>query len=183
MEIKTAFNVGDEIHFMSGKTPKCLRVAWINITVPEGYEIDKENSTFGCIKFKKKALTYDDVAKALFEGKRTKYFNALGAIKEGVMYNEYACPSNVVNTSQAECIYAFNKLMNVARYLNEKTLNWDDDAQTKWHIYYDNQAGALGFSCNGFLQFSNVYFDSEGHAKQAIEILGEDTVKKALGVF
>lgn len=35
MEIKTAFNVGDEIHFMSGKTPKCLRVAWINITVPD----------------------------------------------------------------------------------------------------------------------------------------------------
>lgn len=28
----------------------------IKITVPEGYEIDKENSTFECIKFKKKAL-------------------------------------------------------------------------------------------------------------------------------
>lgn len=26
----------------------------INITVPEGYEIDKENSTFECIKFKKR---------------------------------------------------------------------------------------------------------------------------------
>lgn len=30
----------------------------IKITVPEGYEIDKENSTFECIKFRKKVLTY-----------------------------------------------------------------------------------------------------------------------------
>lgn len=26
----------------------------IKIDIPEGYEIDKENSTFECIKFKKK---------------------------------------------------------------------------------------------------------------------------------
>lgn len=31
----------------------------INITVPEGYEIDKENSTFECIKFKKKVEKID----------------------------------------------------------------------------------------------------------------------------
>lgn len=48
MEIKTAFNVGDEIHFMSGKTPKCLRVAWINITVPEnGRKVQIEYYTEG----------------------------------------------------------------------------------------------------------------------------------------
>ncbi len=29
----------------------------IKINVPEGYEIDKENSTFECIKFKKKEVT------------------------------------------------------------------------------------------------------------------------------
>lgn len=33
----------------------------IKITVPEGYEIDKKNSTFECIKFKKKALQYRDI--------------------------------------------------------------------------------------------------------------------------
>lgn len=27
----------------------------IKINIPEGYEIDKEHSTFECIKFKKKA--------------------------------------------------------------------------------------------------------------------------------
>ena len=37
----------------------------INITVPEGYEIDKENSTFDCIKFKKRIQvnTWTDLPK------------------------------------------------------------------------------------------------------------------------
>ena len=40
----------------------------IKINIPEGYEMDKENSTFECIKFKpiKKELTYEDVAEELF---------------------------------------------------------------------------------------------------------------------
>lgn len=156
----------------------------IKITVPEGYEIDKENSTFECIKFKeKKALTYDDVAKALFKGKRTKYFNALGTIKEGVMYSEYACPSNIVNASQAERIYALNKLMNVAEFLNKRYLNWDDKYQGKWYLYYDYTRGALMPATHFVISYAPVYFDSEEHAKQAIEILGEDTIKLALGVY
>jgi hypothetical protein len=48
MDIKTAFNVGDEIHFMSGKTPKCLRVARISITVPKnGRKVQIEYYTEG----------------------------------------------------------------------------------------------------------------------------------------
>jgi hypothetical protein len=155
----------------------------IKITVPEGYEIDKENSTFECIKFKKKALTYEDVAKALFKGKRTNYFNGLGNIKEAVMNSEYATPSNVVTSSQAERIYALNKLLNVAEYLNEKALIWDGDDRLKWYIYYNHHDGALGWSGNSQLQSSHAYFDSKEHLMQAIEILGEDTIKTALGVF
>ena len=33
----------------------------IRIQVPEGMEIDKENSTFECIKFKPKEITYVDI--------------------------------------------------------------------------------------------------------------------------
>lgn len=33
----------------------------IRIQIPEGYEIDTENSTFECIKFKKKELTYEEI--------------------------------------------------------------------------------------------------------------------------
>lgn len=33
MEIKTKFNIGQPIHFMSGKTPKCLKVEGIFINI------------------------------------------------------------------------------------------------------------------------------------------------------
>ena len=39
----------------------------IKINIPKGYEIDKENSTFECIKFKSiKNITYEDCCKKLF---------------------------------------------------------------------------------------------------------------------
>lgn len=31
-----------------------MRAKEVKINIPEGYEIDKDNSTFECIKFKKK---------------------------------------------------------------------------------------------------------------------------------
>ena len=43
----------------------------LKIEVPKGYEIDKENSTFECIKFKKKQeiKTWDDLCKCgVFDG-------------------------------------------------------------------------------------------------------------------
>ena len=153
----------------------------IKITVPEGYEIDKENSTFECIKFKKKSLTYGDIEDKIITQRGRGGITA-GWFKDDATYMTFGVHC-VGSKPNLECLLALNKLMNVARYLNEKTLIWDYDDQTKWYIYYDHDEGALGFSGNGLLQSSNVYFDSEEHAKQAIEILGEDTIKTALGVF
>ena len=45
----------------------------LKIQIPEGYEIDKENSTFECIKFKliKNYITYKDVSNYLVILKRS----------------------------------------------------------------------------------------------------------------
>lgn len=156
----------------------------IKITVPEGYEIDKENSTFECIKFKKKVLTYGDIARALFGGKTVHYIKDIGSIGCIGECEDYHL-SNANNASsvyQLERLLALNKLMNVAEYLNEKTLNWNDNTQQKLCIYYNHKKGALELTHNIIYQYANVYFDSGKHAKQAIEILGEDTIKLALGV-
>lgn len=156
----------------------------IKITVPEGYEIDKENSTFECIKFKKKSLTYEDVARALFKGVRTKFFNAFGTIRDGVMNSEYAYPSNVVTSSQAERIYALNKLLNVAEYLNDGWKpNWENRSQQKYVIVYDRSCKELAFMTITNLCYGQVVFKDNESARKAIGILGEDEVKKALGVF
>jgi hypothetical protein len=156
----------------------------IKITVPEGYEIDKENSTFECIKFKKKAISYKDICRSMTDADDGFYYISGSAIThdDRKHYNDFwavGAPSY----HQIARIIALNKLMNVAEYLNEKKFNWDDRLQPKWYIYYDHSADVFRLGCNSFIQSSNAHFDSKEHAEQAIEILGEDTIKLALGVI
>ena len=157
----------------------------IKITVPEGYEIDEENSTFEGIKFKKKTLTYEDVALRLFANKDIWWDNPEGNIRvtRSVYANIMCQPNNAATRQQIERLLALNKLMNVAEYLNEKTLDWDNQNEKKWLIYYNHHDKEPAVDSYHIIQGSNVYFDSAEHAKQAIEILGEDTIKTALGVF
>lgn len=55
-----------------------MKTKEVKIQIPEGYEINKENSTFGCIKFKpiKKNITYKEICDYLFKDKRTSYIKS-----------------------------------------------------------------------------------------------------------
>ncbi len=94
----------------------------LKINVPKGYEIDKDNSTFECIKFKliKKDITYENVAKKLFNG-------TLFAINvSGDIINVCVCDSifgknNATNRKQLEKLLALNQLLNIAEYYNRKS--------------------------------------------------------------
>lgn len=94
----------------------------IKIKVPEGYEIDEENSALDCIKFKliKKELTYEDVAEELFDN--TCYFiNRRGS---SVFTEELAAKedkNNATTKKQLERLLALNQLLNVAEYYNKKS--------------------------------------------------------------
>ena len=104
----------------------------IKIKVPEGYEIDKENSTFECIKFKpiKKELTYKDVAEELFfEGLFAIDFN--GEIRYASSSSNSQCDrNNATNKEQLERLLALNQLLNIAEYYNKKSPKEED------YIYY-----------------------------------------------
>lgn len=94
----------------------------IKINIPEGYEIDKENSTFECIKFKLvKNITYEDCCKKLFPNYKGFYINAWGEIAN-IANNFSLEPSTSINTAptryQLEKLLALNKLLNIARYYN-----------------------------------------------------------------
>lgn len=156
----------------------------VKIQIPEGYEIDCEKSSFERIVFKKKGLTYKDVMKALLSYKNGYFIDSQGTIL-GSNYcpENTAEPNAATNRRQLEQILALNKLMNVAQYLNEVPLNWGDKHQCKWYIYYDHTRNGFRFATHYVLSWAPVYFDSEEHAKQAIEILGETEVKKAFGIF
>lgn len=94
----------------------------IKINVPEGYEIDKENSTFEYIKFKpiKKELTYEDVAEGLFDG-ASFYISDHGEVlylSETYKKNE---KNNATSKKQLERLFALNQLLNIAEYYNKKS--------------------------------------------------------------
>lgn len=147
----------------------------VKIEVPKGYEIDKENSTFEHIKFKpiKKAMTYEDVARELFKDKN-RYITTFSCLKGG---KDVTCTSS----KQAEKFIAINKLMNVAKYLNgDWKPNWDEVDERKYFIYTCLIDSYIGVKSATIHMSDIVYFKSEELARQAIKILGEETIKTAL---
>ena len=60
----------------------------VKIQVPEGYEIDKENSTFECIKFKRKNISYEEILSVVFNEVDTLTKEDLSRlIQEAIKYN------------------------------------------------------------------------------------------------
>lgn len=156
----------------------------IKITVPEGYEIDKENSTFECIKFKKKELTYEDIAEKLFMD-RVSYYIGNGAEIVSYMPDKDAVhlENNATSEKQLQRLLAINKLMNVAEYLNgDWKPDWKNSNYSKWYITWNHRLCKFILDSGQVLQSNNVYFKTPDLALQAIEILGEEEVKLALGV-
>lgn len=156
----------------------------IKITVPEGYEIDKENSTFECIKFKKKRLTYEDVARKLFKDK-VCYYLRQGAeiIRYKPKLTSAELANNATSEKQLQRLLAINKLMNVAEYLNDGWKpNWKDSNFSKWYIIWNHCLCKFIIDSGQSLQCNGIYFKTPDLALKAIEILGEEEVKLSLGV-
>lgn len=95
----------------------------IKIKVPEGYEIDEENSTFECIKFKpiKKWLTYKDVAEELFGDDICFFINRRGEIFFIEQLTAKEDKNNATTKKQLERLLALNQLLNIAEYYNKKS--------------------------------------------------------------
>lgn len=92
----------------------------LKIQAPEGYEIDKENSTFERIRFKpiKKDITYEDVCNNIFE---SGYY--IGNRGETIIINDFidnarADKNNATTKKQLEKLLALNQLLNIAEYYN-----------------------------------------------------------------
>ena len=93
----------------------------LKIQVPEGYEIDKENSTFERIKFKpiKKDITYEDICNKILKSKINYYINTSGRIEDTVLETEVYDKNNATNKKQLERLLALNQLLNIAEYYNK----------------------------------------------------------------
>ena len=119
----------------------------LTIDIPEGMEIDLENSDLakGIVKFKKKYITYGDILQE--------------------------CPTNFsglrVRNHCIDKILAISKLMNIAKYYNgDWKPNWNNLNDCKYHIIYSNGTYAVdyGYICI----YSNIYFKNREDAQAVI---------------
>lgn len=98
-----------------------MEIKEIKIDIPKGYEIDKENSTFECIKFKPKNITYEEICNNLFKERHGYFIDSCGNIIGDMLLDEtYADPTNAPNKCQLQRLLALNQLMNIAYYYNGK---------------------------------------------------------------
>ena len=160
----------------------------LTITSPARHEIDldKSNLSTGEIYFKevKKTITYNDVAAKLLIGNRIYYINVFGDVESTTGGKNTSMDSNNSTTrEQLEAILNLNKLCNVAKYLNGDWLPIcvkDGNINIKYYISMDSINLKLEVYSTQIYRESVVYFKTEELAKQAIEILGEDEIRKAL---
>ena len=128
----------------------------IRIKVPEGMEIDKENSTFECIRFRPKKVTYDDISSIM------------------------SPRNNIVYTTSRhlqKCV-TLRKLLEVSEYLNgDWKLDWNNEEQRKYFIYYNHNKKIVDIDYYYRCSYNAAYFSSRENALKAIEIIGEEELK------
>lgn len=148
----------------------------VRIIPPEGYEIDKNNSTFENIVFRKRRTVscYKQVLESLFNHRSNIYCDC-----PGIVYNvdEFIeCHKNRIvfnNSKNYQRIVALTKLINVAEHLNQ-------GKKDNIYLIYIDSSNKIRF-CPSPNIYGQVCFNTELLARTAVDILGEETIRLALG--
>ena len=122
-----------------------------------------------------KPITYDDVLKELYY-KKTAYWVSSSNIKHATTgegsYNDI---NNCASKAQCKRMVAFNKLQNIAKYLND---GWKPDFKAGTYNWYIIKRRDGGYKAM-FISSENdgiVYFKSQYLANEAIRLMGEDSL-------
>ena len=118
-----------------------------------------------------KPITYDDVLKELYLGK-TAYWVYDKSIESGKQssYN-FEDAVNCTSVAQAKRMVAFNKLQNIAKYLNGDWKPDFDGNHENWSITKTGDDFLATYTRN--VNKANVYFKSRDLTFEAIRLMGE----------
>lgn len=118
-------------------------------------------------------ITYDDICIKLFFNK-TAYWVRGKNIEEGVIRNSYNDSDNCTSIAQAKRYAAFNKLQNIAKFLNK---GWKPDFTYSSHYTICKDCtGEYCFLANDKYQSGAIYFKTEELAREAIRLMGEESL-------
>ena len=122
-----------------------------------------------------KPITYDDICKDLFYNKDTYYLNNDNKVSSWAMTSSnYKDFDNCTSIAQAKRMVAFNKLQNIAKYLND---GWCPDFcnnEKKWAIV--KEGGNFYPKYNQMVNDASVYFKNENLTNEAIRLMGKDSL-------
>ena len=121
-----------------------------------------------------KPITYDDICKDLFYNKDAYYLDESNKVSSWVMtssnYNDF---DNCTSIAQAKRMIAFNKLQNIAKYLNGDWKPNFKEGSNNWYIYKDI---LYGVTFNHTTNQGIVYFKNADLAYEAIRLMGKDSL-------
>ena len=130
----------------------------LTIDIPEGMEIDLENSDLakGIVKFKKKYITYDDILQAC-----------------STNFSEFR-----VHTHCIDKLLAISQLINIAKYYNgDWKPDWSNIDKYKYYIMYNSSDDTYAVDYNSIYTYSNIYFKNR---EDAITVINNPCFKNIL---
>jgi len=73
-------------------------------------------------------------------------------------------------------------LTELQRYADEYNdkIDWDNDCQNKYYIFYDHSEKKIEIHSNQYLQSNAIYFTTQTIGFEAVEAIGEGRIKKYL---
>nr|DAI46759.1 MAG TPA: hypothetical protein [Caudoviricetes sp.] len=143
-------NDGANVKFEEVKDMK-IKDNQLTINIPDGMEIDLQNSNFdtGVIKFKKKELTYEDIKASLKLNENMKGID--------------------VAVENVNRLCAINRLMCIAKFYNgDWKPNWSS-VVSKYCILYSNRAQCYITDYRTCFDSDTVYFKREKDAQAVID--------------
>ena len=134
-------------------------------------------------------ITYDDICKKLFCNNKI-YWAYKDDIESGIaLTSDYKDVENCTSKAQVKRLIAFNKLQNIAKYLNDGWKpNFDDTLQEKFYISYTGDEPESDSPVDLLKSFqvyckvdepvyeSSIYFKTFKLACEAIRLMGKDSL-------
>ena len=116
-------------------------------------------------------ITYDDVLKELYYGKTAYWVGSTRISYAITKENSYNDINNCASEAQCKRTVAFNKLQNIAKFLNK---GWKPDFTYSCHYTICKDCtGEYCFLANDKYQAGAIYFKTEEIAREAIRLMGE----------
>ena len=132
----------------------------LTIEIPEGMEIDTENSSLaeGIIKFKPKYITY------------SKIVNSFNSITNTNVY---------IHSSDTKKLKAIAQLMNIARYYNGNWKpDWSNPGEYKYFIVYNSDIYKVDYNWTSI--YNRIYFKNKKDAQSVIDNLNFRAILNAI---